>query len=55
MGKQAPVDIVAVQFHARICMRDSVREDLAFDPFGDGQPVQRPQDWCDTLSLSIII
>ena len=44
MGKQAPVDSV-VQFHARIRMRDSVREDLAFDPVGDGQPVrQRSQD-----------
>ena len=44
MGKQAYVDSV-VQFHARIRMRDSVRENLAFDPFGDGQPVrQRPQD-----------
>ena len=28
----------------------SEREDLVFDPFGDGQPVQRPQDWDNVLS-----
>ena len=26
------------------------REDLVFDPFEDGQPVQRPQDWDNVLS-----